>query len=102
MKMRCMMLYAGFHEHSDNNPEESAQFWHSRSYTTFLTGTSGLTWAMGFSPFMARIRFLTLVVAWRTTLSYVREATCGVQTTLGSLSSGWSAGGGSWSSTSVP
>jgi hypothetical protein len=36
---------------------------------TFFTGTSGLTWAMGFSPFIARMRFFTAVVAWRTTLS---------------------------------
>ena len=38
-------------------------------HATFFTGTSGFTCAMGFSPFMARMRFLTAVVAWRTTLS---------------------------------
>src|SRR6185312_11341694 len=77
-------------------------FGHGGRDQSFLTGTSGLTWAMGFSPFTALSRFCTEVVAWRTTLSKVREATWGVTTTFGSLSSGWSAGGGSWSSTSVP
>jgi hypothetical protein len=31
--------------------------------------TSGFTCAMGFSPFIARMRFFTAQVAWRTTLS---------------------------------
>ncbi len=40
-----------------------------KDQTTFVTGTSGLIWASGFSPFIARIRFFTAAVAWRTTLS---------------------------------
>jgi hypothetical protein len=37
--------------------------------TTFFTGTSGFTCAMGFSPFIAKMRFFTAQVACRTTLS---------------------------------
>ena len=49
------------------------------------------------SPLPARkwIRFSVAIIAWRGTLSNVREPMCGVTVAFGCLSSGWSAGGGS-------
>ena len=69
---------------------------------TFLIATSGFTCASGFSPCIALIRFVTAAIACRCTLSLVREPMWGVTTQFGSFVSGWSARGGSSSSTSVP
>ena len=73
-----------------------------RGHTTRVTGTSGLTWASGFSPCIARMRFSTAAMACRCTLSSVREPMWGVTTQVGRFVSGWPARGGSSSSTSVP